>query len=156
MAAGETIVDVVSDAPWLPAGGRAETVRSRIAPIPAGLVRLLVLDGKRIYCQPRSDSGKIDLPTGSVSVDDPDGSRAAAALAQRVFGEPVHVTPIGFVRNIVPTGADDYLWPTPVAHFTVWTAAGEPCIPGTWIDTSLADNPLESRHWWPLIDERHH
>jgi hypothetical protein len=152
MAAEETIVDVVPDAPWLPAGGRAEIVRSRLAPAPAGLVRLLVRDGERIYCEPRADSGKIDLPTDLVPVDDPDGSRAAAALAQRVFGELVHVTPIGFVRNVVPTDAADYPWPTPVAHFTVWTAAGRPGIPGTWIDTGLADNPLESRHWWPLIE----
>lgn len=153
MADEETLVDVVLDAPWLPAGGRAEIVRSPIAPAPAGLVRLLLRDGDRIYCEPRSDSGKLDLPTDSVSVDDPDGRQAATALAQRVLGKPVNVTPIGFVRNVVPNGIPDYSWPTPVAYFTVWTTVELPSAVGTWIDTSVTDNPLEARHWWPIIDQ---
>jgi len=152
MAEEETLVDVVLDAPWLPAGGRAEIVRSSIAPVPTGLVRLLLRDGDRVYCERRSDSGKLDLPTESVSADDPDGRQAATTLANRVFGRPVDVSPMGFVRNVVPEGAADYPWPTPVAHFTVWTAAGLPSA-GTWVDTNVADNPLKARHWWPIIDQ---
>lgn len=148
----ETVLAVVADAPWLPTGGRAEIVRSPNAPSPAGLVRLLLCDGDRIFCEPRSDSGKLDLPTSPVAVDDPDGRHAAIALAQRVFGRPVDVAPVGFVRNVVPVGAADYPWAIPVAHFTVWTAAELPNSAVTWVDTSVTDHPLRDRHWWPIVD----
>lgn len=147
----EVVVRSTPDAPWLPPGGRADVVRSEVAPRPAGLVRLLLRRGDAVFCLPRDETGLLDLPTRAVAVDDVDGSRAAAALAQQVVGAPGPLVPVGFVRNVVAPGHDDYGWPVPVAHFVVWAADGEPVVDGTWVDACGATSPLAGRHWFPLL-----
>lgn len=139
---------VVPDAPWLPAGGRAEVVRSSSAPVPAALVRLLVRRGSELFCT-RRDDGRLDLPTRRVPPGDPDGRLTATALAQVVLGAAAEPGPVGFVRNVVPSGDSGYPWPVPLAHFTVWATAGRPVVDGVWLDA--ADDVLRGRHWWPLV-----
>lgn len=140
----------VPDAPWLPPGGRAEVVRSPTAPRPTGLVRLLVRRDGTVFCTPRDD-GRLDLPTRRVSGDDPDGSVTARRLVRDVLGPGARPSPVGYVRNVVPAPDDDYPWPVPVAHFTVWEAVGEPVRDGRWVDVSVGSSVLGTRHWWPLV-----
>ncbi|MBO0812445.1 MAG: hypothetical protein J2P23_10425 [Microlunatus sp.] len=145
------ILHTVVNAPWLPPGGRAEIVSADHPPSPTGLVRLLVRAGELIFCEPRRDTGKIDIPTAPVAADDLEGRAAAAALAERVLGGSAGARLLGYVRNVVPDAVDDYPWPTPLAHFSVWVADGKPVVAGTWVDTRLDGCPLHDRHWWPLL-----
>ncbi|MCC2336647.1 NUDIX hydrolase [Cellulomonas wangsupingiae] len=143
------LVRSTPDAPWLPPGGRADVVRSPVAPAPAGLVRLLVRDGDAVFCA-RRDDGRLDLPTRAVPADDPDGSATAARLASDVLGPGARPVPVGFVRNVVPVPRAGYPWPTPLAHFTVWSATGRPLCEGDWCDVRDPGSVLRDRHWWPL------
>lgn len=143
----ETLLRSTPDAPWLPAGGRADVVRSDAAPSPTGLVRLLVRRGREVLCVPRDD-GRLDLPTRVVPPDDPDGRRTAGELARDVLEGVPRPAPVGFVRNVVTAPAPGYPWPVPLAHFSVWSAAGAPVRAGRWLDVN--DEALRERHWWPL------
>ncbi|WP_324844051.1 NUDIX hydrolase [Cellulomonas sp.] len=148
-APARRIVTATPDAPWLPPGGLAEVVADPggHAPAPTGLVRLLVRRHGRALCVPRSGSGKVDLPTRPVP-DLGDGRGAAEDLAGEVLGTADGLRLVGYVRNVVAPGAEDYPWPTPVAHFAVWEAEGDPQVPGSWVPL---DGPvLRDRHWWPL------
>lgn len=146
----ETVLRSTPDAPWLPPGGRAEVVRSSVAPVPAGLVRLLVRRADTVLCVPRDD-GRVDLPTRAVAAGDPDGSVAASALARDLLGPGARPVPVGYVRNVVATPGEGYPWPAPLAHFTVWRADGDPRGAGTWVDVRDPACVLRERHWWPLV-----
>lgn len=154
-APAEEILRSTPDAAWLPQGGRADVVASRVAPTPAGLVRLLIRRGTAVFCVHRDGAGKLDLPTRTVPVSDPDGRATARQLAFDVLGTRAEVTPLGFVRNIVASPTDDYAWPVPLAHFTVWGAEGEPAIAGAWVGVHGPDSVLKDRHWFPLVSAAH-
>ncbi|MFK0402784.1 NUDIX hydrolase [Microbacterium sp. NPDC090225] len=143
----ETVVRVTADAPWLPPGGRAEVVRRDSPPRPMSMVRLLLRRGDEVYCVPRSETGKLDLPTRSTDGDDLDGSVTIRALAAEVVGAPTETRFLGAVRNVVERPGSDYPWPTPLAHFGVWASPDAPIIDGTWADLST----LTERHWHPLV-----
>lgn len=145
----EHLLRSTPDAPWLPPGGHADVVRSSVAPAPAGLVRLLVRRDDAVWCTARED-GRVDLPTRAVPAGDPDGGLTAGRLALDVLGPGAVPTPLGFVRNVVAAPDATYPWPTPLAHFTVWTAQGTPSGPGTWV--GLGSTTLTDRHWWPLVE----
>ncbi len=147
------LVVAIPDAPWLPPGGLAEVVAhpGGPAPAPTGLVRLLVRRDDHAFCVPRDGSGKADLPTRPVP-DLGDGRAAAEGLARDVLGTAAGLRLVGYVRNVVAAGTADYPWPTPLAHFAVWAAHGEPRVPGEWLP--LAGPALRDRHWWPLTQAR--
>lgn len=119
----------------------------------AGLVRLLVRRGGTVFCTARDD-GRVDLPTRPVPATDADGSGTAADLAREVLGDGASAAPVGFVRNVVTAPDDGYVWPVPLAHFTVWQAVGDPRVPGEWIDVRDPGCVLRDRHWWPLLGGR--
>lgn len=148
----EVLIRSTSNAPWLPSGGRAEVIRSFVAPKPASIVRLLLRRRDMVFCVRRDGVGKLDLPTRRVPSADQDGLATARQLAFQVLGKTTPVTPMGFVRNVVLDPSPDYEWPVPFAHFTLWAAAGEPASAGTWISTSDSATPLSERHWFPLIE----
>ena len=147
-----TVIESVPDALWLPRGGRADVVLDLggPAPTPTGLVRLLVLSGRNIFCVPRDNSSNLDLPTRAVPQLD-DGRATALRLALDILGGPAEITLVGYVRNVVEQAGANYPWPTPSAHFTVWAANGEPQVAGTWLALDDADSPLRNRHWWALM-----
>jgi hypothetical protein len=113
------------------------------------LVRLMLRREDEIFCVPRSDTGKLDLPTRSTSRGDIDGAKAIAALAEAVTGSTGLPLPFGAVRNIVPAPPDTYPWPAPRAHFGIWLIDAAPVLDGSWInlvrpDSLLRDPPLVS------------
>jgi len=146
-----TVVVELTDAPWLPAGGRALVVEGGSPHAPMCLVRLLARRGDRVFCVPREGAGKLDLPTRRVEADDPDGARAVAALATAVTGGPGNVCFLGAVTNVVSEAGDDYPWPTPSANFGVWVTDAMPVVEGSWISLAGQDVPLRDRHWFPLL-----
>ncbi|MBQ3357585.1 MAG: NUDIX hydrolase [Microbacterium sp.] len=142
----ETVVRVTADAPWLPPGGRAEVVQREVPPSPMSMVRLLLRRGDEVFCVPRPETGKLDLPTRLTAANDLDGSIAIRALAAEVLGTEAGIAFVGAVRNVVERSGRDYPWPTPRAHFGVWASPDAPIIDGTWIDLAT----LTERHWHPL------
>jgi len=142
-----------SDSPsWLPVGSRVEIVQRQEPPRPMSLVRLLIRRGDAVFCLPREDSGKLDLPTRATCGGDVDGSEAIAALAKAVTGSMVGPVFLGAVRNIVPASAEGYAWPAPRAHFGIWRVDAAPTVDGRWIKVTRSDSPLRDRHWYPLIE----
>ncbi|PYY39056.1 NUDIX hydrolase [Curtobacterium sp. MCPF17_046] len=140
-----------ADAPWLPQGGRAQVVRGGRPRSPMCLVRLLLRRVDRVFCVPRDGTGKLDLPTRPVVLDDPDGAATVADLVLEVTGATHEARFLGAVRNIVDAADDDYPWPSPLAHFGVWIADAEPCVPGHWLSVEELGSPLRDRHWFPLV-----
>lgn len=143
----ETVVRVVANASWLPAGGHADVVRRSTPPRPMSMVRLLLRRGGEVFCVPRSETGKLDLPSRLTDAEDLDGSLAIRALAAEVLGIVPALTFVGAVRNVVELPVDGYPWPSPLAHFGVWASTDAPIVDGTWIDLAA----LGERHWHPLI-----
>jgi hypothetical protein len=137
------------DAPWLPRGGRAEVIRAGRPAAPTALVRLLLHDGDRVFCIPREDSGRPDLPTRRTARGDSDGTATISDLAAATVGAGVPLSHLGYVRNTVVSAARGYAWPTPHAHFSVWTCARSPVIDGAWIPLAS----LTDRHWFPLAQD---
>lgn len=158
MHTGEQVLTSRPDAPWLPAGGRADVVLAATdapVPDPVCIVRLLTTyadeAGPRLHVVSRSDGGGPDLPTRLVA----DGSPEAclAALAADTWGHHLPVRLLGYVRNVVTPPVDDYAWPVPHAHFAVWHAElASPAHPGSgvWLSADEAREVLADRHWWPL------
>lgn len=142
----ETIIQVTRNASWLPSGGRAEVVRRADPPQPLCVVRLLLRRGDRVFCTPRADGGRLDLPMRIVPEEDPDGKAAIRALADEVVGADADIRFLGAVRNVVDRRTPGYAWPVPLAHFGVWASDGPPIGNGAWIDVSA----LRERHWHPL------
>jgi hypothetical protein len=114
---------------------------------PTGLVRLLVLRDGEVFCLPREEDGRLDIPTRRVAVGE-HPRRAAVGLATAVLGaRSAVVRPVGYVRNLVPAPGHDNPWPAPIACFSVWRAgSGAPVVPGVWASVTV----LGERHWWPL------
>jgi hypothetical protein len=147
---GEVVIQTTFDASWLPRGGRAEVIRGGVPPQPMSLVRLLLRRGDRVFCTPRNQTGKLDLPTRATEPDDVHGSRSIAVLVEEVLGRSHRSEYVGAVRNVVTSTSAAYDPPTPLAHFGVWRSDGDPLIDGVWIGID-GDSPLRDRHWYALI-----
>lgn len=145
----ETVIHVTPDAAWLPRHGRAEVIRRGTPPRPMSVVRLLLQQDDRVFCVPRPEDGRLDLPHRVVGADDPCGEIAIADLAEQTTGcrEPLMFT--GAVRNVVGSPHDDYPWPTPHAHFGVWVSEAAPVVEGSWVGVGDG-SVLRERHWFPL------
>jgi len=148
---GETLVQVTKNAPWLPPGGRAEAFRGGNPPRPMSMVRLLLVRGDEVFCVARPESGRLDLPTRMTGDDDPTGIQTVATLAHDVIGALCDLTFVGAVRNVVATGTADYAWPTPEAHFGLWTTAADPAIEGEWLTIAGEASSLREKHWYPIV-----
>lgn len=150
----ELVVSESQSPTWLPAGSRVQIVRRRVPPQPMSLVRLLLRRDDEVFCVPREESTKLDLPTRTTAQGDTDGSQAIAALAEAATGSTSRPTFLGAVRNIVPSPPPTYAWPAPEAHFGIWLIDAEPVIDGSWIDLAQLEGPLRDRHWYPLVAAR--
>ncbi|MFB2555590.1 NUDIX hydrolase [Herbiconiux liangxiaofengii] len=150
IADDETVIHVTPDAAWLPPGGRAEVIRRSTPPTPLCVVRLLLRQADRVFCIPRADTGRLDLPLRSVEPDDPGGMLGITSLAEQLTGDGSHLVFVGAVRNVVASPQDGYPWPTPHAHFGVWTSENPPIVEGTWVGIT-GGSPLRDRHWFPLV-----
>ncbi|MBS3177258.1 MULTISPECIES: NUDIX hydrolase [unclassified Pseudoclavibacter] len=149
-ADSETLIQRTSNAPWLPPGGTAEVIRRVTPPRPMSLVRVLLRRADTVFCVPRPESGRFDLPTAIASTDDPNGVRAVEDLADRITGTPDGLQFLGAVKNIVVSPADGYVWPTPHAYFGVWTLPTDPIVDGSWLALG-SHSELRDRHWYPLV-----
>lgn len=97
-----------------------------------------------------------DLPTRHLGVDHERShpSQGLALLALDVLGySEVATRCVGYVRNVVPEPDDKYPHPTPWAHVPVFTAmtAADPIVDGQWITLNRGKGELQSRHWWPIV-----
>ncbi|ONI61825.1 hypothetical protein ALI44B_09545 [Leifsonia sp. ALI-44-B] len=150
IAEEETVIHVTPDASWLPRHGRAEVVRRSIPPTPMCVARLLLRQADQIFCVPRSETGRLDLPMRVVEPNDPTGLIGITELAEQVTGHGTGLVFAGAVRNVVESRQDDYAWPTPHAHFGVWVSENMPTVEGAWVN--ISDDPqLRDRHWFPLV-----
>lgn len=145
----ETIIQVTENASWLPPGGRAEVIRCAAPPRPLCVARLLIRRADLVFCTPRADGGRLDLPMRIVPADDPDGAGTIRALADGLLGAGAVVRFLGAVRNVVGAPAPGYAWPAPLAHFGVWASDGAPGEDGSWVALSA----LQERHWYPLAEK---
>jgi hypothetical protein len=165
MADAARVLASTQDAPWLPPGGRADVVLAAAGedpPEPTCLVRLLVVRDGAVLVVARPDRGGLDLPTRRVGDESPD--EALRALASQTPVVAAETVLLGYVRNVVETPADGYLWPAPEAHFAVWVsdleagrgrraetaAATRRAQTARWLDRHEAEEYLGERHWWPL------
>lgn len=151
MTPDETVVRVTENAPWLPPGGRAEAFRGAVVPRPMSVVRLLLTRGDHVFCIARAETGLLDLPMRVTLDDDPHGAETMARLAYEVIGARCALTFVGAVRNVVEAATDGYAWPTPLAHFGLWTAAADPSIDGVWLPVGGDESPLREKHWYPIV-----
>ena len=151
--ADEQVLVRHEDAPWLPAGGRADVVLASPGspvPDPVALVRVLPTRGDRILATERPDGRGLDIPTRPAGDGSVDG--CLHALLADAVGAVLPTTMLGWVRNVVPEPGDAYPWPAPEACFVVWHCA----VPasqdpdGVWLDAAGARAALGDRHWWPL------
>lgn len=144
-------------AAWLPAEGRADVVLAgelTVVPAPVCLARLLVMRDDRILVETRPDGRGLDIPTRVVR--DGRWQEPVRNLVRRVGAPDDAVSLLGYVRNVVNGGHEDYPWPSPHAYFAVWhcrlpaPSSADRTEPGTWLDESEAAAELGERHWWPL------
>ena len=115
------------------------------------VVRLLLRDSDQVFCVPRQETGRLDLPMLEAARDDLDGTVTVRELAQSITGEAIGLRFIGAVRNVVEAPADGYDWPVPVAHFGVWASDATPKAHGTWVRLDDDEHQLRDRHWYPLV-----
>ena len=153
----ERVVRAVPDAPWLPAGSRADVIASRQPEPPAStvVVRLALLRGPDLLVLERLTGG-LDLPSAPVGHLTPGG--ALTRLLEVVAGPGHGLAPqlLGYVRNTVPQPDADYPWPVPKACFAVWhdsIQVGDDLDSGVgrWVRRDEAAAVLRERHWWPLV-----
>ncbi|XUK60446.1 hypothetical protein ABMA10_18800 [Plantibacter sp. RU18] len=85
-----------------------------------------------------------------VGPNDPSGVFGIASLTEQITGYGTQLKFAGAVRNVVESPQDDYAWPTPHAHFGVWTSENAPIVEGTWVSIR-DDSQLRDRHWFPLV-----
>ncbi len=155
----ERVVRSTLDAPWLPAGGRADVIVSRQDDAPANtvVVRLALVGNRGLLVVEHSDGG-LDLPSRLLVHETPEHGVAqlSAELTGNANGSPAAL--IGYVRNTVRTPYGDYPWPTPQACFAVYLGEAAhsraPAAPARWIGQEAAARQLSQRHWWPLLAER--
>ena len=114
------------------------------------LVRLLLRRDDRVFCVPRPEDARLDLPHRIVGADDPRGEAAIIDLTEKVTGCRAPLTFTGAVRNVVDSPDVDYPWPAPRAHFGVWVSEAAPVIEGVWIGVGEG-SVLRERHWFPLV-----
>ena len=114
------------------------------------VVRLLLRHDDRVFCVPRHEDGRLDLPHRIVGADDLCGEIAIADLAEQVTGYRAPLMFTGAVRNVVDSPDADYPWPTPHAHFGVWASEAAPVVQGVW-NSIRGESPLRERHWFPLM-----
>jgi hypothetical protein len=159
----ERVIRSITDAAWLPPGGRVDVIASRqdTAPSTTVLVRLAVLRDGELLAR-RRDGGGWDLPSQEVGTH---GAMAALTDLERgVLGvgdraEVERPSLLGYVRNTVPHGADGYPWPIPQASFAVFLArtptrellAADGSPDCRWLPLRSAAGTLSARHWWPLL-----
>jgi hypothetical protein len=151
----------VLDAPWLPPGSSAEVWVGDDcrAPHPAIVTRLLLLKRNssgelEFFCVPTPKGPNLPtryLFTGTDRESSPEG---ASSLMCEVFGRADLPTRcIGFVRNVVPTPAAGYTYPSPWAHVPVFlvTDTAAPIVDGAWFGAGRGQSELSDRHWWPIV-----
>lgn len=150
----ERVVMSTPDAPWLPAGSRADVIASRQddAPPNTVVVRVALTSDKGLFVVDRPDGGGPDLPTRAVRP----GESAEVALAElcaEVGVEPAGASLLGYVRNVVRTPDADYAWPTPNACFSVFELPTDHQSPtvGSWCLPEDQERALGERHWWALL-----
>lgn len=114
------------------------------------VARLLLQDDGRVFCVKREDGSGLDLPMLATQPGDPRGELAIHELARRITGSGSSLEFVGAVRNVVERPHDTYGWPTPRAHFAVWSSEQAPVVEGTWLSI-LDGSPLRTRHWFPLV-----
>jgi len=114
------------------------------------VVRLLLRQEDRVFCLPRPETGRLDLPMRLVGPNDPSGAFGITSLAEQITGYRTQLKFAGAVRNVVDSPQDGYAWPTPHAHFGVWTSKIAPIAEGTWVSIG-DDSQLRDRHWFPLV-----
>jgi hypothetical protein len=154
VSGGGQVVVSHANAAWLPAGSRADVVLAAghvvAPPSPVCLVRLLATRDGRVLTGARPDGAGLDIPT--LRVVDGTAEAGLQALVTQTLGRAHPTTLLGYVRNVVPDPSDDYPWPSPEAHFAVWTCEVPPGVDpdGVWLDASEAKAHLADRHWWPL------
>jgi hypothetical protein len=153
----ERVVATFPDAPWLPAGSRADVITSRQDSAPAAtvVVRLALRRGGDLLVLERLDGSGLDLPSAPVAGLTPQA--AVDRLHRVVLGAPVPQSTrlLGYVRNTVPEPGGGYPWPAPLAAFAVWTdevAHSVRPLAGTWLASDRLETELGERHWWPLLD----
>lgn len=115
------------------------------------VVRLLLRDANHIFCVPRQENGRLDLPMRATAAGDPDGTAAIRALADSIIGESSEPRFLGAVRNIVLAPHVGYEWAVPHAHFGVWVSSDVPLVEGTWVSLGDEQSLLRDRHWYPLV-----
>jgi hypothetical protein len=145
----ELIVHRYTAPSWLPTGSIAEVVSGGTPGPPMAMVRLLLRQGRSVFCVPREGTGALDLPTRRVMCPG-DGVDEARALASEVTLTDTEVEYVGCVRNIVMDRDEDYEWPAPIARFGVWRTEEPPRVPGVWCEADDS-SPLATRHWYPLL-----
>jgi hypothetical protein len=147
----ERVVQVTANPAWLPTGSRADVIRRSTPLQPMCIVRLLIRRGDEVFCRPREETAKPDLPMRVTEGDDPSGSLAIGLLVHEVLGHASRSSFIGAVRNVVTVAGSNYPWPTPLAYFGVWSTQGEPIVEGAWVNVADATSVLRNRHWYPLL-----
>lgn len=149
----ERVVKSTPEAPWLPAGSRADVIASRQdSPPPNTVVVRAVIHGPRgLLVVDRADGRGVDLPTRVVA----EGEAAADALRGlcHELGASVEgATLLGYVRNVVRTPDPAYPWPVPTSCFALFTVAPTDALTGTWCPPERQVGELGDRHWWALLD----
>jgi len=150
----ERVVQSTPDAPWLPAGSRADVIASRQDNPPPNtvVVRAVVRDERGLLVVERVDGRGLDLPARRVGGGE-SAELALASLCGDLGLSADSATLLGYVRNVVRTLDPGYAWPTPYACFTVHAVrtGGTSPTTGSWLPPAGQEPELGERHWWPLV-----
>lgn len=148
----ERVVLSTRDAPWLPAGGRADVIASRQDDPPPNtvVVRAVVREGRSLLLTDRADGSGVDLPSRAVAAEE-SARDALHLLCEDLGARAVGAHLLGYVRNVVRTPDAGYPWPVPFACFAVFTVPVAEVLVGTWCPPESQQEQLGERHWWPLV-----